>query len=459
MNASPPFRVSYAMSVKQRLGVGGVLCLFLISLACRIQPVSPTPGNPLSTPARLTDTPATPAGYPAQVNTLPPPVVYPSLDTPIPTAYPVATLPVPSPTPPVPSPTLPADSAYPTGNTYLPLIGVAEAPPTASLPLPTPTPYPTVDFAAMRAQLQAADQEIGYNKIGFHVGVGGNSLGIGEWMRRLDPAGVPFFLKSVDNSGPILEAIGLKLASGVDHTLVFRTTGNDVPDYSLPAVTAARLHWQWHRDRFPAELEPYKDQIWLETMNELDKNLSEWLAEFSLEQARLAQQAGFRWAAFGWSPGEPEPEDWAGPKMLQFLRLAGSNPDRIAIAVHESSLIADDITDGYPFKIGRFLSLFDICDQNGIPRPTVLMTEWGWQSHDLPDPEKALRDISWAAKLYAAFPQVKGGAIWYLGIGYEPIQNQTQQLIVPVTEFSLTHYYAIPAPPAQAATDPNLYRP
>ncbi|MCP5097418.1 MAG: hypothetical protein GY943_17880, partial [Chloroflexi bacterium] len=32
------------------------------------------------------------------------------------------------------------------------------------------------------------------NKIGFHTGPGGNPTGIGDWMRRIDAAGIPFFL-------------------------------------------------------------------------------------------------------------------------------------------------------------------------------------------------------------------------------------------------------------------------
>lgn len=459
------------MSAKHLLGVA--LWLGLFGLACQNLPANPSPtsnsGPTTSAETTATLVPpvvvtlATPDSYPYPVATATlPGSPYPAPNTPIPTAYPVA--PSPSATPSAtPIPAVPTIGS--SNDVYLPWIDAPVATATAAAVTPTPllppspTPYPTVDFAAERARLQAQGQELGYSKIGFHMGVGGNSVGIGDWMRRLDAAGVPFFLKSVDNSGPILEAVGLKLASGVDHTIIFRTTGNDVPNYALPAVEAARQHWQWHRDRFPPELEPYKDQIWLETMNELDKNRSEWLAEFALEQARLAEQEGFRWAAFAWSTGEPEVDDWTGPKMLQFLQLAGANPDRIAVALHEGSLVADNITDGYPFKVGRFLSLFDVCDRYGIPRPTVLITEWGWQSHSMPNPDKAMADISWAARLYAPYPQVKGVAIWHLGIGYDPIQNMAQSLIAPLTQFSLTHFYPIPAPPDQASTDPNQYQP
>ncbi len=448
------------MPTQRYAGLWHWACLFgLGSLLLACQQILPAPSPTQVRPATTTDSPTDMSQPPTPMAATPEVTAYPALPTaPSVAAYPPATQPAILTTTPYPG----RPTETPVAGVYLPFAPLAQPTPTPSptsapaLP-PTPTPYPTVDFAAAQAQLTAQGQALGYSKIGFHVGVGGNTVGIGEWMRRLDEAGVPFFLKSVDDTGPVLEAIALKQTSGVDHTIVFRTTGYDVPNYNLPAVDAARQHWQWHRDRFPPELEPYKELIWLETMNELDKARSEWLAEFALEQARLAQVEGFRWAAFGWATGEPEMDDWEGPQMLRFLRLAGENPDRIAVALHEGSLIADTIKDGYPFKVGRFMFLFDVCDRHSIPRPTVLVTEWGWQSHSLPEPGQALADIAWAAPIYAPFPQVKGVAIWHLGGGYDPIQDMAQRLIAPVTQFALTHYYPIPAPPDQASPNPALY--
>jgi hypothetical protein len=276
-------------------------------------------------------------------------------------------------------------------------------------------------------------------------------------MERLDEARVPFFLKSVDNAGPLQDAQNLMRLSGVPHTLVYRSTGKDVPNYALLPAQAAAEHWAWHREQFPAELD--RSLMWLETMNELDKNRSEWLAEFALETARLANAEGFRWAAFSWAAGEPEPEHWQGPKMLAFLRYAGDNPDTVAIAMHEGSFTVDNIAGRYPFTIGRFLNLFDIADQNGIPRPTVLVTEWAWEAFAVPDPGKAILDIAWAASMYAPFPEVKGAAIWYLGGGFDPIHDQAQRLIEPVTEYSLRNYFPIPLEPEKADTNPDLYAP
>lgn len=361
-------------------------------------------------------------------------------------------------------------TAYPfDGEVYLPIISEEEETATltaSSTPLPsptptwTPTPIPTVDFTAVSNQLAAEGKELAFVKVGFHVGVGGNTDGLTQWMSALDEAGVPFFLKSVDNAQPILFAQQLMAQSGVPHTLVFRTTNRpdyefDVPDYSLPPAEAARIHWQRSVEAFPPELDPSK--VWLETINEVDKNEAEWLGQFALETAQLALRDGYNWAAFGWSSGEPEPFHWESPSMLAFLRLAAQHPERIAIALHEYSYVNENIQDEFPFKVGRFQTLFDVADRNGIPRPTVLITEWGWTYQSVPDVRTALADIAWASELYAPYPQIKGAAIWYLGNGFGGIANEAQRLIRPLTLYALTTYHAID--PGDAPVDPGPYDP
>lgn len=333
---------------------------------------------------------------------------------------------------------------------FLPVItNPQEAPPTATplpqpSPTPSPTPIPTLDFTAVAADLQAQGLALSTNKIGFHLGVGGNQNGLGEWIRRMDEAGIPVFLKTVSDAGPIYEAQELMKQSGVPHVLVFRHSGDeyDVPDYTLPPAVAAQQHWDRHLAVWPPELDP--EHVWLETINEIDKNQSEWLAEFSIATAALAERDGYKWAAFGWSSGEPEISHWQGAKMLEFLRLVASNPDKLAIALHEYSYTKDNIADGFPFKLGRFQQLFDVADRNGFPRPTVLITEWGWEYQDIPPLDQAMADIQWAEELYAPHPQIKGAAIWYLGPGYADIDNQTQKLILPVMIDSLTSYQTRP---------------
>jgi hypothetical protein len=342
---------------------------------------------------------------------------------------------------------------------YLPVLYTIGTP-VPPLPPPLLPPTPTVaisptNWISIQADLQAQGLEMSFNKIGFHTGYGGNTTGLHQMLAELDAAGVPFFLKSVDDASHLFYAQQLAQQSGVPHILVWRRSGNeyDVPVYSLSPQAAAQAHWQLHMDAFPPELDP--SLVWIETVNEVDKNRSEWLAEFAMATAQLAMNNGFKWAAFSWSSGEPEPEHWQGPKMLQFLQLAADHPDELAIAVHEYSFVTDTISVGYPWLVGRFQKLFRAVDAHGIGRPTVLITEWGWAYQDVPTPVEAMADIQWAAWLYAAYPQVKGAAIWYLGCCFGGVDDQTQRLIAPVGAYSRSNYFIVT--PGIGQIDENLF--
>jgi hypothetical protein len=246
------------------------------------------------------------------------------------------------------------------------------------------------------------------------------------------------------------------LRESPDNVTVFRMAGGDLelPRYDLPAETAAEGHWVRILQALPPE---FDQRTWLEVMNEPDKARADWLGDFAYRLAELALRDGYRFAAFGWSSGEPEPEDWQTPGMLAFLTLASQNPERLAVAVHEYSYSVDDIANGYPDLVGRFQALFRICDENGIARPTVLVTEWGWEAEQVPPVEQAMGDIAWASELYAAYPQVRGAALWYLGGGYGDIANKAQRLILPLRYYAWSEYFVIE--PGQKPTDPNQFRP
>jgi len=304
------------------------------------------------------------------------------------------------------------------------------------------TDDPTLELAGSGfAELVQNDPHYAFVKIGFHVGINGDVGDLSLWMATLDAQGIPFFLKSVDIAGPLLEAQQLRLASGVPHVLVYRRSGGkfELPDYDETAVDAAREHWELHRDAFPPELDP--SIVWLETVNEVDKNRSDWLGLFALETARLAVADGYRWAAFGWSAGEPEVRHWVEPNMVRFLQFAAENREQVAIALHEYSYEEDDLWREYPHLVGRFQRLYWVCDQLGLPRPTVLITEFGWEYRDVPEPSRALAHLRQAAKLYGSYPEVKGAAIWYLGGGYGSIDLQTKALIEPLLVYSQGHYF------------------
>ena len=342
--------------------------------------------------------------------------------------------------------------------TYLPLIPRL-VPPLVGPPLPPPihlSGTPPLDFDAIRADLEAQGKELAFAKIGFHAGLE-LTTALTASLQHLDAAGVPFFLKTVDNAEPVYIAQQLKQSSGLPHTLVYRRSGYDVPNYDLPPAQAALAHWAIHTSTFPPELDP--SLVWLETMNEVDKDRSEWLAQVALETAKLALNEGRRWAAFGWSSGEPELEHWTGPHMLQFLLLAGRHPDQLAIALHEYSYEASDIGNCYPHLVGRVQDLFQVCDAYNIPRPTVLITEWGWGmgAQDIPPVNVGLEHLAWASWFYAAYPEVLGAAIWYLGPGWDDVADQVQHYILPWRDYALSNYYAVE--PGQGLIDPELFRP
>ena len=214
--------------------------------------------------------------------------------------------------------------------------------------------------------------------------------------------------------------------------------------YTLDPIQAAHEHWDRHVAAFPAELDP--SQVWMETINEVDRLQAAWLGHFAAETARLALRDQRRWAAFGWSSGEPELVDWTSPSMVEFLRLASEHPDLIAVALHEYSYVTDSLTEGYPFLIGRFQQLFDVCDQLGLARPTVLITEFGWTYRHIPAPAVAMTHLQSISQLYSSYPEIKGAAIWYLGSGFGEIDQQTRLLFAPLTDFALHTSYQLPPP-------------
>jgi hypothetical protein len=318
-------------------------------------------------------------------------------------------------------------------------------------PTLTPTPEP-VDFDAVRQELEAEGKELAYVKIGFHGGPGGNARGLGEYLGGLARVGVPAVIKSVDAYGVCYEA----LQANPENVTVFRMTGGnlELPDYNLDPVMAADQHWARIVEALPPE---FDQRTWLEVMNEPDKARADWLGTFARRTGELALRDGYRLAAFGWSSGEPEPEHWRTPGMRGYLSLAAEHPDRLAVALHEYSYDVGNIANQYPSLVGRFQDLFLACDEMGIARPTVLITEWGWEAEKVPDVGQAMEDIAWASALYAAYPQVRGAAVWYLGSGYGGIANDAQRLILPMWYYAWGEYFAVE--PGQAPRDPGVFAP
>lgn len=285
-------------------------------------------------------------------------------------------------------------------------------------------------------------------KFGFHTGPGGNPTGIGDYMRALDAAGIPMVIKSVDHYGPVFEAQEIMKKSGVPHVLVFRLSNNhntgqqfDTPNYNAVAEKAAEDHWKMTKAALPPEFD--KQRVWLEGVNEVDRNLADWLGWFAVRIANLAHADGYKVSLFGWAGGEPEPTSWETPGMLAYLRLCAERPAQAAVSIHEYSFITSDIFHQFPFKVGRFQYLFAVCDKHGIERPTTHITEWGWTLDDVPGPEQALNDMEFVGLLYAPYPNIQGAAIWYLGDKFGEIANKAQKLIKPVTDWMLKERFDV----------------
>ncbi|MEJ2747762.1 MAG: NBR1-Ig-like domain-containing protein, partial [Anaerolineae bacterium] len=295
-----------------------------------------------------------------------------------------------------------------------------------------------------------------FSKIGFHTSVGGNPTGIGDHLRRLDAAGVPFFIKAADSMTGLGDAQAVMRKSSVPHTAVYRRSvrypgcasiGNpDVPDYKADPEEAARDHWAWHKAGLPPELD--KDLIWIETINEVRTEVkwADWLGQFAYHSAQIMMAEGYRFSAFGYSSGTPDEGAWETDGMLRYLELCQQHPDKASISLHEYSYKVHDIWFLRGDHIGRFEKLFAACDKHKIKRPKVLITEWGWTYNDLPDVSNAMIDIASVAEYYAHFPEVLGAAIWWLGPGFGGIANKAQKLIKPLTDYSIATRFDVPDP-------------
>ncbi|KKK94104.1 hypothetical protein LCGC14_2686200, partial [marine sediment metagenome] len=280
-----------------------------------------------------------------------------------------------------------------------------------------------------------------YLPFGFHAGSGGNLTGIGKpdgYMPTLDAAGKPFGLISADNYGPVGE--GASQYPAVDNFLLFRNTKiHEVPMYGADPEPAALTAWQGVRASLPPEFD--KEKVWIVFWNEprKEKEWGDWMGETAYHIAQLTMADGYKTAYFGYSSGTPDADVWYTPGMVKFLKLCAQHPKELAVALHEYSFTVDDILDGYPYKVGRFEFLHDACDDQNIGRPTIFITEFGWEYQTIPGERVAMDDIKTAADIYAVYDNIKIALIWGLMGGYGDIHNQTQRLIEPVTDLALSY--------------------
>lgn len=311
--------------------------------------------------------------------------------------------------------------------------------------------------------------------IGFHTGSGGNADGIGDHWRSLAERGIPVFSMAAD--GFQLEAQEIAQDQPqVPHVVIYRRSvvpagaspppgGNpDIPDYTLTPAAAAAAHVAWHLRHLPPELAP--GVTWIAICNEPDRNRIGWLAEFHLEADRLLAARGFRHVMYNWSPGEPELEAWSHPAMVALLERMASpaHRDRTAMGVHEYSLRMDAIwTTPTPggiipvsgpadsWLVGRSARVLERIGRSWAGR--IFITELGWTLWRVAEPwTTAQLHLDQLLAFYRNYPQVMGGALWWLGPKFQDIARRLQPYIAPATTWiRATTYQAADWPPA---TDP-----
>ncbi len=302
-------------------------------------------------------------------------------------------------------------------------------------------------------------------KVGFHMGGGGNPTGIGDYMRQLDQAAIPFSLKSVNNVGATEEAANHADASGIDHAIILRFTNpggsqNEAPNYHLSPKESA-LDWYTKTKKSidgAPEFEAIKDVVWIEVMNELRTKIDpddpmynnmhpcNWLGFFALHLGEFLNDAGYKMVAFGMNSGTPEREDWRREGMVKYLTACAEKPNDLAVGLHEYNGKFQPPDKIYNFIWGRFEWLFDECDRLDISRPTTFITEWGWAYNDMPGETTAMSDWKWYSKLMAKYPNLKGAFAWTLE-GSSDLPDKLQRLIEPVTEYAKTARFPDPDDP------------
>jgi GH25 family lysozyme M1 (1,4-beta-N-acetylmuramidase) len=278
-----------------------------------------------------------------------------------------------------------------------------------------------------------------HNKIGFLTGVGGNATGIGDYVNRCDAAGVPAIIGANDDVKGIADI--LKLDTNVPHQMLYRVVveGGEpfaVPRYDLTPLDAALEYHERIRNRIHPMVVDNKDKVWIALGNELDRKRSNWLGEWAYESAGLWNSLGYKVAMFGFASGTPEPLHWETPGMLKFLRLAGNQRKKISVNLHEYSY-DNDILRIFPYRVGRFQYLFDMCDTLGIARPAVWIGEWGWFHDRVPNASAGMPQLADVSRLYSQFDTILGAASWTLQNWNTEIYNQLNSYITPVTIHSI----------------------
>lgn len=244
---------------------------------------------------------------------------------------------------------------------------------------------------------------------GFHKNQGGEAheVGpIGDHIAQLSDAGLRPIFCCVDEAG-----LAVEVAAAGGLAVYSKDVWRAPPDYNQSPGDAAAERWAGIRDLIPPEIAASRDGLWIEILNEPDKERAPFVFAFMTALAALANDDGYRVCGPSWSTGTPEVDAWETPEGLAWLRYCAANHDMAAVALHEYSLDADDIETGSPWLVGRFQFVRDVCDAHGIDYPQFVITECGWAYDDMPGSAAAMAQIPWLGELYGDIPI----CLWTLG--------------------------------------------
>lgn len=275
-------------------------------------------------------------------------------------------------------------------------------------------------------------------KIGFHTAIGGNPTGIGHnYVQPLSSLELEAVIVSADGTTGLSDA----LATTNDHVLVYRVVkdGSEkyaVPDYSLSPSDAAEKYFNLVSPLIPPEI--IKERVHIAIGNELDQDNADWIGKWCVETAKRFNEKGYRVVGPNWASGTPRYDGWETEGMISWLRYLSVNQNN-ALGLHEYSYESTLVKDyegkdlpGVNYFIGRYWMPLDICEIQGMPKPNIIITEFGWKSTWVPEPAEAMRNLKNLIEMYPDYPPA---AIWYLGSEYNNIADKAQKLIEPTTTF------------------------
>lgn len=282
-----------------------------------------------------------------------------------------------------------------------------------------------------------------HSKIGFHVGVGGNHDGLGDWMRRINKAGYSFGLKSIDSYGQLGEALQVGRQYGISNWLIYRMAkasgkvSRETPIYTnAPQQDAIDLCRE-----VISKLPPEFDQIvWLELLNEIRGKLGpddqmynnmsacDYIGEWCLAAARFLNERGYKFVGPSFNSGEPGENgqplsdavtQYSQPGMLEYLRYCAKNSGMAGLSVHEYSwdrwMQGEAPANWYPALWGRFEAAIAAADLNNIPRTfPIFVTEFGFGFDEVPTYPSVTSYFDARNQQLARWPQVKFDAAWAL---------------------------------------------